>query len=591
MVSNLNADLLDGNHASAFAAASHTHAASHITSGEFDRARVRRMISADTRATNPDPQDYEPALQADFKQNTADGLSDGGTYHGVLSFRPYGTGTDYTGGPMHQLGFTQNGNLWIRTSTGTTTWSSWKPVLSSTNVAGTANYVSKFTAANSLGSSQIFDNGTYVGVATASPAYKLDVTGDIRSTNKIYANANGASYFRGGDDAELWDVNVANTMGVYGLQDATIATIRLGSGGADISGYSGNIGIGTIYPSYKLYTTASTAQHLIYGYNGYNSGSTGAQSSVYGYLSSGQEGSGYGNGNARTPVLGYAYYGYGYTFGVAGYRYDDGYNRGGGVFGGSSSGNPPTSWGSLGYRNSIGSYYGGYFTSYTSGTGLLSDENLAGVGMGSYGGILGSWSRGEVMGMATSGELFALYNDGNAYTEGYSADIVETDAGRKAAYAVTSAEIKIYADGLDKISGYEVFVKFDADFASMLSTENLPNVTITPIGGWAPVYIKTITTEGFTVAVADNNNTNLDFTWIAVGKRIDHNNAALPKDLENERFNQNIRGFMFNENDTQNSATPMWWDGTQIRFDALPEKPVDMGKKMEEEKRIKTGNQ
>ena len=40
---------------------------------------------------------------------------------------------------------------------------------------GTTNYVSKFTGTTSLGNSQIFDNGTNVGIGTTSPSYKLDL--------------------------------------------------------------------------------------------------------------------------------------------------------------------------------------------------------------------------------------------------------------------------------------------------------------------------------------------------------------------------------------------------------------------------------
>ncbi|HRN95674.1 MAG TPA: hypothetical protein PL084_13200, partial [Chitinophagales bacterium] len=76
----------------------------------------------------PDPQSFNHAFSADFKQNSTNGLADGGTYNGVLSFRPYGGGTDFSGGPMHQLGFTDNGNLWMRTSTGNTTWGNWKNI-------------------------------------------------------------------------------------------------------------------------------------------------------------------------------------------------------------------------------------------------------------------------------------------------------------------------------------------------------------------------------------------------------------------------------------------------------------------------------
>ncbi|MBL0308270.1 MAG: tail fiber domain-containing protein [Bacteroidetes bacterium] len=50
----------------------------------------------------------------------------------------------------------------------------------SSNVSGTLNYVAKFTPnATTVGNSQIFDNGTNVGIGTTSPTSKLQVDADI----------------------------------------------------------------------------------------------------------------------------------------------------------------------------------------------------------------------------------------------------------------------------------------------------------------------------------------------------------------------------------------------------------------------------
>jgi hypothetical protein len=114
---------------------------------------------------------------------------------------------------------------------------------------GSTNYIARWASSTTLTTGSLFDNGTNVGVGNQSPSYKLDVSGDIRSTGAVYANANGTMYFRGGDDAELWDINVANTVGLYGQQDQTVGSLKLGSGGGTISGRSGNIGIGTINPT------------------------------------------------------------------------------------------------------------------------------------------------------------------------------------------------------------------------------------------------------------------------------------------------------------------------------------------------------
>jgi hypothetical protein len=47
--------------------------------------------------------------------------------------------------------------------------------LINTRISGTTNYIPKFTSSSAIGNSQIFDNGTNVGIGTATPSYKLDV--------------------------------------------------------------------------------------------------------------------------------------------------------------------------------------------------------------------------------------------------------------------------------------------------------------------------------------------------------------------------------------------------------------------------------
>ncbi len=75
------------------------------------------------------------------------------------------------------------------------------------------------------------------------------ITGSLTTTGIIYAQPNGGKYFQGGDDAALYDINLSNHIGIYGEQDSTIASIKLGSGGGIISGKSNNIGISTTNPT------------------------------------------------------------------------------------------------------------------------------------------------------------------------------------------------------------------------------------------------------------------------------------------------------------------------------------------------------
>jgi len=67
--------------------------------------------------------------------------------------------------------------------------------------SGTTNYVPKFTASGFIGNSQIFDNGTNVGIGTASPAAKLDVIG---------------GNILGGDGTVKTGISYAGTLGILG---------------------------------------------------------------------------------------------------------------------------------------------------------------------------------------------------------------------------------------------------------------------------------------------------------------------------------------------------------------------------------------
>lgn len=90
-------------------------------------ATSARYISCpDTRSTAITPKDLtaDPTgVSFDFKQNSITGLT--AAYAGVMTFRPYSSSSDWSGGPAHNLAFDANG-LHHRTSKDDTTWNSWK---------------------------------------------------------------------------------------------------------------------------------------------------------------------------------------------------------------------------------------------------------------------------------------------------------------------------------------------------------------------------------------------------------------------------------------------------------------------------------
>lgn len=140
------------------------------------------LQSHDTRSTNNTPAQFSSGARFEFKYNSTDGLSNGGTYHGILHFKPYGETTDFSGGQTHQLGFTDGGNLYMRTSTSSSAWGSWKLILTQTTADG--RYVT------SLGT-----NGNYLTWTKAGTTNNITVP---------YAtNSNEANYIYYGSISNL----------------------------------------------------------------------------------------------------------------------------------------------------------------------------------------------------------------------------------------------------------------------------------------------------------------------------------------------------------------------------------------------------
>jgi len=75
------------------------------------------------------------------------------------------------------------------------------------------------------------------------------ITGSLTVTQPVYIPINGNMYLQGGDDAALYDVNIVNTMGIYGVQDVTVGAVKLGSNGPVLYGSGSRLGIGTTAPT------------------------------------------------------------------------------------------------------------------------------------------------------------------------------------------------------------------------------------------------------------------------------------------------------------------------------------------------------
>ncbi len=207
-------------------------------SGVVKGAEFRgRIDSADTRDDVTTPETIDSGVVYDFKRNVTNGLSDGGAYNGVMTFRSYGSASDWSGGPSHQLGFTTNGNLFHRYGTNTT-WNNWRRLIeedASGNIA-----MGKTTARTTL------DVGTDGNVAIFGDSSLDDKFISIRDNNQgLYMgldvslnSGNGAGLIQSGQSKAL--AFKANTA-TFGVNDPDLYIDE-----------SGKIGMGTTAPSARL---------------------------------------------------------------------------------------------------------------------------------------------------------------------------------------------------------------------------------------------------------------------------------------------------------------------------------------------------
>ena len=130
--SGLDADTLDGAQGSFYLNAGNMNAGVlpvdrlsgtyNISIANQSGNTLRLKTSTGSPTGNPAPNEFSAGIIADTKNNTADGLFDGGTRHMVLTMRNGGSDFDATFGGVRQLAITDGdpskggGNLWLRGS-------------------------------------------------------------------------------------------------------------------------------------------------------------------------------------------------------------------------------------------------------------------------------------------------------------------------------------------------------------------------------------------------------------------------------------------------------------------------------------------
>ena len=205
-------------------------------------------------------------------------------------------------------------------------------------ISGTSGYLPKFTSQQTLGNSIVYDNGTNVGIGTASPADRLEVSGATNKNVKIGTVA-------GGLDTSSYNPDISTLGGIVGFQTgistdyrgsiyayadsssnaklaissrSDIVFVSYKGNNADsramvIKETTGNVGIGTASPNMALHVVGAKAGDANEGQGQLNVESTAAYNATNGtvFSTSGAGGSvlfrgKYNSGGAVTGFAGIA---------------------------------------------------------------------------------------------------------------------------------------------------------------------------------------------------------------------------------------------------------------------------------------------
>lgn len=437
-----------------------------------------------------------------------------------------------------------------------------------------------------------------VGIGTAAPTNKLQVVGgDNVTTGPIMSLAGAAPNQIESGRIRFQESNNAGVdgfLGGYIQYDGSVNKFFIGvhntadqlaasdAVGMTILRSNAFVGIGITAPTSRLHVETSNAGGNIALFNNTSSGGT---MSVNGNPAVGRSnvdaegtpttaGTSYNPVQVNSIIFGQTKVGSPlYSFGIYGSTTAAAF-RTGGVIGSATN----TDWGALGYLNSGGTIYALYTTAagFGSGTGRVSSSSAIierNIGIGVNGGLFAGLMKGSIYGLNVKGERYSMYIDGKTYTNNVIAQLAENgDGERIVSYIPTSTSVDVYTKGIAKLSQGRVSVRFDTNYRKIISLEAPVIVTVTPMGKSSGVYLESVSSEGFTVVENNNGNSNLPVSWIAVSTRKGYEQPNTPVELLSPQYDGNMDKVMFNENNTQDSALPIWWDGKKLRFDGIPVK-------------------
>jgi hypothetical protein len=444
--------------------------------------------------------------------------------------------------------------------------------------------------------------GGNVGVGVTSPVARFQVAESGSSYTGLFGTpissyTTGTNLSIGDDNANsllyvgqsasnkgflIWNYNTTASNAYFGIGTYS------GNNPVILQQAGGNVGIGTTAPNARLDVRVDNNGYSQLGYDAsipsyfYHNeleANGDGQTALYGFRtrSSQNDGTGYAYYYSNSALRGYSYWGDVYSFGTSGYNYND-YSRCGGVLGAYQGG---SYWGSLGYKNSGNTSYGGYFTSYTSGAGK-SGQVDTGIGIGAWGDLMGADIHGKVYGLYAEGGNYAIFANGDVYKNKLDVHLQDNGTGTNTVlYTNVSTDVTVQTSGVATLANGRANIAFDPSFAASVSSEAPVIVTVTPIGNSNGVYLAEVSGSGFTVVENNAGKSNITVNYIAMGKRAGYEHPTLSQEVIDAAYTGSISRGLHNDADTRTNGEGLYYENGQLAVGIHPSTLPDPNKPVE----------
>jgi hypothetical protein len=221
-------------------------------------------------------------------------------------------------------------------------------------------------------------------------------------------------------------------------------------------------------------------------------------------------------------------------------------------------------WGALGYKSSGSAGYGGYFSSYTSGSGKGSNQANIGIGIGAWGDLMAGDFHGKVYGIYTEGGNYAMFSNGVVYKNDLDVHLQKNREGNnRVLYTNVSTDVSIQTSGTATLSDGRASISFDP---------------VTPIGDCNGVHLLDVTSEGFTVAENNSGKSNVTINYIAIGKRAGYENPQLAKEVVETGYTSKLARGLHADSDTKTNGEGLYYENGELVVGVHPSTLPDPNK-------------